>query len=420
MNLLKIFIITGLLTTLSMAKKEALIVGIADYRGENDLSGIEIDVLNMKTLLGNWGFNVKVLMDSESMGLEQALDSYSYLSKDDSFVFYYSGHGYHVKDKNGDETDGEDEALVLSDGNRNELFLDDALDGYLNQIQAKKLVLLDSCHSGTAFKAFGDKKTMPKSLSANAVDGMVRTKAFRRQESTLSGGEYIVFSASQDKEESQATADGSLFTNALIKEFNSGGVLKELMNIRQSVEKEIYSYCENSSFRPKPKPHRPNLSASSDALKYTTINEFFKTKSTPEPQTEKTISIMGKKTFNEGELLSFKIDTHGNSGYLTIFSMENGEPFIMTQTQTTVKGIFNFQQDFNINPPIECYKSCGTCAKEVSSVYVILSAQPLNKNIMKTKGLKIDRDSHVGMRAFRERTNEAYEPIIASVEFTIY
>ena len=39
---------------------------------------------------------------------------------------------------------------------------------------------------------------------------------------------------------------------------------------------------------------------------------------------------------------------------------------------------------------------------------------------MKTKGLKIDRDSHVGMRAFRQRTHDSFEPVVARIEFTIY
>jgi len=348
------------------------------------------------------------------MKIDEYLQKYHSLGKDDAFALYYSGHGSYRDDDSGDEKDGRDETIVLSDGVINKHYIDDDIYSHLNKIRAKKLVIFDSCHSGTAFKIFGD-KPKPKSISPQLVSGAVKTKVFRHKESRLSGGEYIVFSASQDNEQSLATTRGSLFTNAFIKEFRGGGESKKFMNIRQSIEQDIYNYCQKSGST----SHKPNLSASSNDLKYSTINEFFKTKSTPEPQTKKTISILGKKTFNNGELLSFKIDTHGNSGYLTIFSIENGEPFIMTQTQTKVKGVLNFQQDFNINPPIECYKSCGTCPKEVSSVYVILSEKPLTKNIIKTKWLNIDRDGHVRMRAFRQQTNEAYEPIITRVEFTI-
>ncbi len=403
-------------------RKEALIVGVSNYNGTKyDLGGVKKDVPKMKALFESWGFHVTVLRDEESMRLEQTLSSYSALDENSNFIFYYSGHGYHVKDVNGDEkldnpNDDQDEALVLSDGTTDKLFLDDALFGYLNAIKAKKMVMLDSCHSGTAFKAFGD-KIKPKSMGANMKIDVIKTKSFRPQESKINSGDYIVFSASQDLEESLDTPYGGLFTSSFSKQFeNTNGKDVKLMNLKQKIEQEIVNYCKKIE---KPAYH-PNLSTSKTALKYTTINEFFKTKTITRPTPKKTISISGKKSFKEGELLSFKIDTNGNRGYLTIFSMENGEPFIMTQSTQPKQGTFNFQQDFNINKPIECYKSCGSCPKEVSSVYVILSEKPLDTRTIKSKGLNIDVQSGVAMKAFREQTNEAYEPVIARVEFTIY
>jgi hypothetical protein len=414
---LKILALTAIISTLSIAQKEALLIGVGDYQGKkNDLKGIEIDVSNMKSLFEKWGFHTTVLLDSDSMKIDEYLTNYHSLGADDSFAFYYSGHGSHTDDSSGDETDGQDETLVLSNGVENRFYLDDNLNRHFNSIGAKKLIIFDSCHSGTAFKAFGD-KPKPKSISSKLSGTEIKSKSFRHRVSEeLDGGEYIVFSASQDSEESLATRDGSLFTNAFVKEFKSGGEFKKLANIKQSIEQDIYRYCTKQTDSV---VHHPNLSASKDKLRYTTINKFFATKATPPPP-QKTITISGKTTFREGELLSFKVDTNGNSGYLTIFSMENGEPFIMTQTPQPVSGILNFQQDFSINPPIECYKSCGSCKQEVSSVYIILSEKPLTKEIMKSKGLNIDGDSKpVGMRAFRHKTDESFEPIIARVEFTI-
>ncbi len=415
MKIVKILTIIALLTSFSMAQqKEALILGVSDYMGtQYDLNGVIKDVARMEKLFRSWGFHVTTINSYDSMNLESYLANYSNLTANDNFIFYYTGHGYYTKDINGDEADGKDEALVLSDGVKNKLFIDDALFGYLNAIKAKKLVILDSCHSGTAFKAFGD-KPKPKTITNSQVSGIIKTKAFRVVDSRLAKGEYIVFSASKDKEQSLDTPNGGMFTNALLHQFSNGGTSKRLMNIRQKIENEIIQNAKRADYT----PHHPQLSASTDRLKYTSIAKFFMTKPTPP---KKTISIIGKRSCSEGELLSFKVDTHGNSGYLTIFSIENGEPFIMAQTPNPVKGVLNFQEDFKINPPIECYKSCGDCPQEVSSVYVILSATPLTKKIMKTKGLKIDgANSSVGMRAFRHKTNEAYEPIIAKVEFTIY
>ena len=51
-NTLKVLVLITMLTTLSIAQKEALLVGVGDYRGvKNDLGGIDIDVNNMKNLL---------------------------------------------------------------------------------------------------------------------------------------------------------------------------------------------------------------------------------------------------------------------------------------------------------------------------------------------------------------------------------
>jgi len=218
---LKVLIMTMVLTSLLVAQKEALIVGVSDYQGtKSDLSGIEIDVNNMKALFEKWGFNVTVLFDKESMKIDEYLQKYHSLGKDDAFALYYSGHGSHKDDDNSDEKDGQDETIVLSDGLTNKHYIDDDIYSHLNKIRAKKLVIFDSCHSGTAFKAFGD-KPKPKSISPQLVTGTIQTKSFRHRESNLSGGEYIVFSASQDSEESLATSRGSLFTNAFVREFSA-------------------------------------------------------------------------------------------------------------------------------------------------------------------------------------------------------
>ena len=50
--------------------------------------------------------------------------------------------------------------------------------------------------------------------------------------------------------------------------------------------------------------------------------------------------------------------------------------------------------------------SCGSCKQEVSSVYIILSEKPLTKEIMKTKGLRVNESSSVRIRAFRHKTDD--------------
>ena len=398
-----------------MAQKEALIVAVDNYKGTKyDLDGVKKDFKKMQQLFENWGFHVTLVRNAESMKLEQYLShAVNSLSRDDKFIFYYSGHGYHIKDTNGDEPDGEDEALVLSDGERNELFIDDTLFGYINSIKAKKMVLLDSCHSGTAFKAFGN-KPRPKSIDQSAVDGIIKTKSFRPQQSKISRGEYIVFSASQDQEESLDTINGGLFTNAFFEQIKRGGAEAKLMNLRQAVENSIISYCMQSDSI----PHHPNLSASSSRLKYRTINQFLQLNQSIKPIAIKNIKLIGKSSFNSGELLDFKIDTLGNSGYITIFSIENDSPFIMYQSKALTEGIFNFK-NFNIQPPIECYKACRTCASEKSVVYVAFSPTPIGIKLNQATKT-IETSSIRDRKAFQHQKVETFKPLIKKFETTIY
>ena len=253
-------------------EKKALIVGVSDYKGEaHDLDGVKIDVVNMENLFHEWGFDVTVVKDKDSMNLEDYLERYERLDSNDKFIFYYSGHGSHTKDESGDEDDGEDEALVLSDGEENELFLDDSLFGYLNSIKAQKMVMLDSCHSGTAFKAFDDNQPKPKSLASDMkhLFKVIKTKIFPT--TIINSGEYVVFSASQDKEQSLDTQTGGMFTKAFYKEMReNNGKEKRMENLRGAMANNIRTWCKSTNS----KAHHPNLSASSDRLRYRSIGEF--------------------------------------------------------------------------------------------------------------------------------------------------
>lgn len=205
-------------------KKQALLLGVSDYAGENaDLGGIERDIEKMKNLFNTWGFEVTVLYDKESMDILSYLDKYANrLNKNDYFAFYYSGHGSHVADKNNDESDGEDETLVLSDGQSNTHLIDDILYAKFNAIKAKQMIFFDSCHSGTVFR------NLKGTAQAKTISPIKVGKTFSKglnisaKGDTMSAdSQYIVFSSSQDTEESLATPSGSLFTNSIYEIFSN-------------------------------------------------------------------------------------------------------------------------------------------------------------------------------------------------------
>jgi hypothetical protein len=111
----------------------------------------------------------------------------------DLAVFYFAGHGSQVFDLDGDEPDGLDETLAPSDvlvtSSENDI-RDDEFREWLATIRTDVVVILDSCHSGTATRA-----------------GDMRTRALDRAPPPEGGREPRVVQQGVDR---QAMADSSL------------------------------------------------------------------------------------------------------------------------------------------------------------------------------------------------------------------
>ena len=70
----------------------------------------------------------------------------------DSLVFHYAGHGTQVRDSDGDEVDGWDEALVPVDHEREGNIVDDELNAIIVRLLPRGATLhaiTDACCSGT-------------------------------------------------------------------------------------------------------------------------------------------------------------------------------------------------------------------------------------------------------------------------------
>jgi len=154
------------------AKKIALIIAVGDYPASTGWSPISSanDVPLIQAALKHQGFkeeHITTLLNAEAThdGIINALNTLStQIEPGDIVVIHYSGHGQQIADDNGEEIDDKDEALVPYDAlvrptynysGQNHI-RDDALGALLtnfrNKLGAKGqlLVLLDSCHSGSA------------------------------------------------------------------------------------------------------------------------------------------------------------------------------------------------------------------------------------------------------------------------------
>ena len=138
--------------------KRALLIGI-NYRGTNSaLAGCINDVHGVKSMLLSKGFpeeNIVMMTDETSKKPTKAniLEELNNIctSGAENIYIHYSGHGTQVRDLNGDEADGKDEAICPLDFRHSGMIIDDDIKAHLMKVPAghKVFCVFDSCHSGT-------------------------------------------------------------------------------------------------------------------------------------------------------------------------------------------------------------------------------------------------------------------------------
>jgi len=106
----------------------------------------------------NWDKEHVILLLNEEATRENIIAALWFMSKvvtkNDTFIFSWSGHGCQVRDDNGDEKDGYDEAICPWDtmkqqGKLINIIRDDELDSYFSNITAGGMCLMfDCCFSG--------------------------------------------------------------------------------------------------------------------------------------------------------------------------------------------------------------------------------------------------------------------------------
>lgn len=149
----------------SEAAARALLIGVNDYIEVPDLRGAINDVEMMREIIvTRFGFapaDIEVVTDANATraGILAAFDRLAARTQPGDLVYiHYSGHGSQVTDLNGDEDDKMDETLVPHDGRTPGVpdITDDELGDKLDALRAETVVIvLDSCHAGTATRAVG-------------------------------------------------------------------------------------------------------------------------------------------------------------------------------------------------------------------------------------------------------------------------
>lgn len=141
-------------------------MGINDYiayedEPGGDLRGAERDALLMRAVLTErWGLkeeNTRTLLSREATkdAIREVITGWlsDQAGPGDVAIFYFAGHGAQAFDLDGDEPDGLDETLAPTDilpfSTANDI-RDDEFRLWLTGVGTDVVVILDSCHSGTA------------------------------------------------------------------------------------------------------------------------------------------------------------------------------------------------------------------------------------------------------------------------------
>jgi metacaspase-1 len=224
----------GLLASSAAAEDRALFIGVTmNVSPVPTLPGIDKDVALVKEAAGTLGFKpgqIKIVMgaDATKAGIVNAIEEWLVkgVGPKDRALFYYSGHGTRIRDRDGDESDGMDEALVPADVAKGErgwenVLLDDEFGPLLRKIPAREVVaFIDACHSGTLTRSLAadaiskfavleefDEATMGKALEDGAVaDGEI-SKSLETN--------VVIVSAANETQAARATPLGSVFTLGL-------------------------------------------------------------------------------------------------------------------------------------------------------------------------------------------------------------
>lgn len=232
----------------STPEKYALLVGIGDYASQRDIRG-DKDAKALRSLLvdsGVWGFkeeNVCLLLNrfATVQNFDQAITEWLYpqiKNELDTVFVYFAGHGSQVGDLNGDEQeDDKDETYVFHESTRNPetQLIDDDFYQYLNRLSEKSdnvVVIVDSCHSGTAARLAGSYRYIESNPIGESPENDSSATVSVGEDEVLDS--VIWMAAADDDHLALENQNGGAFTQSLIRVMSSSNSITYFQLIERS------------------------------------------------------------------------------------------------------------------------------------------------------------------------------------------
>ena len=339
----------------------------------------EKDIVTMQKLLGDrYEYTILHQAEATSTNIRAKLNELAKkLTPNDTFVFYYSGHGDRFANGDSNETDKRDDFLVTSDlkyitdTKITNVLLDNELNYLYAQIKARKVIIIDACHSATMDKGvMVDRVKQFKSKKGFVIRGFEVNPKWEKAKNE----NFLHFAGAKENESALASKynDGGVFTLALAK------VIKEYGNISfDRLEKLVQSNIKDFT---------PNISPNStiDKRKLYTKDIFvvphtqktLKSLLDSKPQTIKVMTQKRATSYTIGKFIRIKgyLDKKPNSNiYLLELRGENSYKLISYKIKCIdLKDGENQMCQF---PELKATKPTG-----VSTLYIIKSSKPLHFN----------------------------------------
>ena len=336
-----------------------------------------------------------------------------------------------MPDLNGDENDGLDEALVVYDTKRNRrrrvisgALIDDEMELMLSKISAKKLIIVDACHSGSIYRGIEYEYTtkfVNSDLKNYTHDEISQDIAKREVQhpSTL-----LVLSASGDNESAIDSPEGGLFTSALYDTLMATPNIsfEDLKSKITDIIKDQWGLAKGGRYEFKifaPMLYASKgISTSQSFNDFTNVNIKIDSVNTVEDYFDDLLNssrvakmkiISKKRVYNRGEYIYFDIDSRGNSGYLYLFTIDdNGEEIDVLYPNPYFKKPQIVSYSFNFPPQrgefhFKAVNRIGR--KERTVVYAIISPRIIKafelsrqEGNSKFQSIARDFDSQIGMK----------------------
>ena len=334
------------------AGNRALIIGVGEYRDDavSDLPGIDLDVNMMQDVAKNLGFRsgeITTLQDERATlaAITREVRNLSSAGREDRVLIYFSGHGTHIADKNGDEADDRDEVLTphdvrLANGTVENGLVDDDFAKLLAKIPSRRLLLLiDACHSGTATKSFSNlglrgtpKYFAPPSAMTNSAPLGGGASARNFEVTERQSHAHVMLSAALDSELAQATPQGSAFTLGVFHAVNKAGADRSLTP--RQLARGVQAFVREKLDELGATQHTPQLSGADDRVN---ANIFF-AKPAVGPMRERLDRLVARMTamqagapqdtYKVGQNMTFTLDIP-IAGYLNVVNVNANDNAIV-------------------------------------------------------------------------------------------